>query len=169
MWPSDASPCATASFWQVTLPADDAADRLAFAVRWLLLPGLTLLAGVIGAGRRGFYRDAIEGTCAPTSYSLEINLRHNQNTFERTVLAANAWIGLLLALPHDRLVLIPVMAMLFAFGRAAFWIGYLLHPPGARVSNGADPSADPRRRRLACMAVGGVEAGEGARLPNSRR
>ena len=39
----------------VVLPEDDTASRLRFAARWLLLPGLTLLAGVMGAARRGFF------------------------------------------------------------------------------------------------------------------
>jgi hypothetical protein len=115
-------------FARVTLPPDDVADRLAYAARWLIWPGLTLLVGVIVAGRRGFIADAIDGTRTPASYSLEINLRYNQNTLEQTVLAAIAWTGLALALPHDRLVLIPAAAVLFAVGRVTFWTGYLLYP-----------------------------------------
>jgi len=112
----------------VALPADDAASRLAFAVRWLLVPGLTLMAGVQVAGRRGFMPDAIEGTRTPASHSFEINLRYNLNTLEQVVLAAVAWTNLSLTLPHAQLVLIPAMAFLFGFGRITFWIGYLLHP-----------------------------------------
>src|SRR5476651_555307 len=109
--------------WRLTglagfgLAADDAASRLAFAAHWLLLPGLTLLAGIFGAARRGFYRDAIDGTRSPANYVLEITLRYNINTVEQVVLAAIAWAGLAAALPHDRLGLIPVLALLFVFGR----------------------------------------------------
>jgi hypothetical protein len=112
------------------LPLDNTADRLAFAVRWLLIPGVTLLAGVWVAGRRGFMPEAIEGTRTPSSRSLEINLRYNQNTLEQTVLAVIAWAGLALALHRDQLLLIPAMACLFGFGRLTFWIGYWLHPLG---------------------------------------
>ena len=97
----------------VRLPADDAGDRLAFVIQWLVAPGLTLLVGVVAAGRRGFYKDAIDGTRAPANKALEINLRYNLNTLEQVVLAAIAWAGLALGLPHDRLVLIPAMASLF--------------------------------------------------------
>jgi hypothetical protein len=45
----------------------------------MLLPGLCLLLGVIVAARRGFFPDAIDGTRAPASGSLEINLRYNQH------------------------------------------------------------------------------------------
>jgi hypothetical protein len=115
-------------FARVTLPADDTASRLAYVAHWLILPGLTLLAGIIAAGRRGFFPDAIDGTRTPASHSLEINLRYNQNTLEQTVLAAIAWTALAPLLTRDELVLIPMLASLFALGRIAFWIGYLLHP-----------------------------------------
>ena len=117
-------------FAGLTLPADDPASRVAFTLRWLLIPGLTLAVGVQVAGRRGFLPDAIDGTRTPANHALEINLRYNQNTLEQTVLAAIAWAGLAVALPHAGLVLIPAMAALFAAGRTAFWIGYLLNPLG---------------------------------------
>jgi hypothetical protein len=117
-------------FAHVPLPANDPGSRLAFAAQWLVIPGLTLLAGILGASRRGFYADAIEGTRTPKSQSLEINLRYNQNTIEQTLLAAIAWFGLARMLPHEQLALIPALAVLFAIGRATFWIGYALHPMG---------------------------------------
>lgn len=110
------------------LPADNIGARLAFAARWLTVPGLTLLAGIWAAGRRGFIADAIDGTRSPLSHSLEINLRYNQNTLEQVVLAAIAWLNLSVMLPQERLVLIPAAAVLFGFGRATFWIGYLIYP-----------------------------------------
>jgi len=115
-------------FARVALPADNTASRLVYVAHWLILPGLTLLAGIAGAARRGFYADAIDGTRMPAHHGLEINLRYNQNTLEQTVLAAIAWMALGSVLAHDHLVLIPAMAFLFAFGRIAFWIGYRLHP-----------------------------------------
>lgn len=115
---------------QIPVPADEMAARLAFAVQWLLVPGWMLLAGVFGASRRGFYADAIEGTRTPATHTLEINLRYNQNTIEQTILAAVAWTSLAVVLPHDDLILIPAMAVLFAVSRITFWIGYALHPMG---------------------------------------
>jgi len=113
-----------------SLPPDDLASRLSFALRWLLVPGICLLLGVIVAARRGFLADAIDGTRTPASHSLEINLRYNQNTLEQAVLASIAWIQLAITLPHSQFMLIPAMASLFAIGRGAFWIGYLIHPMG---------------------------------------
>lgn len=112
----------------IAVPMDDTASRLAFAASWLLVPGWCLLAGVFGASRRGFYADAIEGTRTPSARSLEINLRYNQNTIEQTILASIAWFGLAVVIPYDQLNLIAGMAILFAIGRATFWIGYLMHP-----------------------------------------
>ena len=112
------------------LPADDPGSRLAFAMRWLLVPGLALLVGVAAATRRAFIPTAIEGTRTPEHYGLEINLRYNQNTVEQVILAAIAWTGLALTLPVDRLGLIPAMAVLFAAGRLSFWVGYRFHPLG---------------------------------------
>lgn len=108
---------------------DDPSARLAFAAKWLLVPGFALIAGIVMvANRRFFVADAIDGTRTPASNSLEINLRYNQNTLEQTVLVAIAWPVLALYLPAGQLGLIPVLAVLFAFGRAAFWIGYLIAP-----------------------------------------
>jgi hypothetical protein len=86
------------------------------------------LAGVWAAARRGFIPDAIDGTRSPLSHSLEIYLRYNQNTLEQAALAAIAWVNLSMALPQERLVLIPAAAFLFGFGRVAFWIGNLINP-----------------------------------------
>ena len=118
-------------FAGATPPSDDTASRLAYAARWLLAPGVMLLAGIGVAARRGFLRDAIDGTRTPLSHSLEINLRYNQNTLEQTMLVAIAWTGLSLTLPQSRLYLIPAMAVAFVLGRLTFWIGYLLYPTGA--------------------------------------
>ncbi|MEI9885662.1 MAG: MAPEG family protein [Rhizomicrobium sp.] len=108
---------------------DDEAARLAYAARWLLVPALCLFAGIAAvANRRFFLPEAMDGTRAPESRSLEINLRYNQNTLEQTVLAAVAWTGLALVLPHERLGLIGMLAVLFAAGRVLFWIGYLIAP-----------------------------------------
>ncbi len=125
--PDASHPYARSSF---DLPADSTGDRLAFAFKWLLVPGLTLLAGVVVAGRRSLIPDAIEGTRMPASHALEINLRYNQHTLEQTVRAIIAWTGLALAPLREQLTFIPVMAALFGVGRLTFRVGCLLHPLG---------------------------------------
>jgi hypothetical protein len=110
--------------------SDDPQERLNLALLWLLLPGLSLLIGVVGAARRGFYEDAIGGTRTPASPALEINLRYNQNTVEQVLLAVIAWVGLALRLPREMLFIIPVMSVIFFLGRITFFIGYLITPIG---------------------------------------
>ena len=110
------------------LPAN-AGERLAFAARWLLIPGLALFAGVgMTANQRFLKPDAIDGERKVESSAFEINLRYNLNTLEQSILAAIAWMGLSLVLPVDELAVIPRLAILFGLGRAAFWLGYLYAP-----------------------------------------
>ena len=108
------------------------AERLALAARWLLVPGLCLLAGIGTTANQRFLRaDYIDGGKPGPSDRpgfMEINLRYNTNTLEQTVLAAIAWMGLALQLRPQDLGLIPALAGLFAIGRAAFWLGYLYAP-----------------------------------------
>ena len=105
------------------------AERLAVAARWLLVPGLCLLAGLgVTANQRFLRTDAIDGQTDFKPGFMDINLRYNKNTLEQTVLAAIAWTGLALALRPADLNLVPALAALFALGRATFWIGYLYAP-----------------------------------------
>jgi hypothetical protein len=80
--------CALVTFaWQWGAPVQvpqTAGDRLAFAIHWLLLPALTLLAGVgLTSNRRFFLADAIDGQRQVQHTSFEINLRYNPNTLEQ--------------------------------------------------------------------------------------
>jgi hypothetical protein len=69
----------------------NAGERLAFAARWLLVPGLALFAGIgLTANQRFLKADAIDGERRVDSNAFEINLRYNQNTLEQTILAAVA-------------------------------------------------------------------------------
>jgi hypothetical protein len=110
---------------------NDQAARLAFVAHWLLLPAMALLAGILAiANQRFFIAGAIDGGRSPGGWFLEVTLRYNQNTLEQIVLAAIAWSGLALVLPHEQLGLIPGLAILFFAGRIIFWIGYLIAPAG---------------------------------------
>ena len=129
--------------------------RLAFAVRWLLVPGLCLLVGIgFTANRRFLSPEAIDGGAPSRPGAFEINLRYNTNTLEQTVLAAIAWTGLALALPAQNLGLIPALAGLFAAGRAAFWLGYL-YAPWARAF-GLGLTFYPSAAALIWLALQGV-------------
>jgi hypothetical protein len=115
---------------------DDSAARLAFVAHWLPLPGLALLFGIgLVANQRFFVADAIDGGPSQ-SRLIQIALRYNTNTLEQIVLAAIAWVGLALALPHDQLKLIPAMAISFLVGRVLFFIGYMIAPTGRALGLG---------------------------------
>jgi len=138
--------------WGAPDPAPaNAGERVAFAARWLLIPGLALLAGVgLTANRRFFIPEAIDGQRWVEDRAFEINQRYNQNTLEQTVLAAVAWLGLSLVLPAEQLGVIARMAVLFGVGRAAFWVGYL-QAPWARAF-GMGLTAYPTFAALAYLA-----------------
>ena len=98
---------------------------------------MALFAGIaVVANQRFFVADAIDGAPASQSRLIEITLRYNQNTLEQVVLAAIAWAGLALNLPHQMLTLIPAMAIVFLAGRALFWIGYLIAPVARALGMG---------------------------------
>jgi hypothetical protein len=121
----------------LSLPdGDDTAARLAFVLHWMLLPGLSLFSGIaLVANQRFFTADAIDG--GPSQSKLiQIALRYNTNTVEQLILAAVAWSGLALALPHDRLNLIPAMAISFLIGRLLFFASYLIAPVGRALGLG---------------------------------
>lgn len=105
------------------------AERLALAARWMLVPALTLMAGIgATAGQRFVFKDLIDGGEGAAGSAFDITQRYNRNTLEQTALAAVAWTGLALTLKPENLSLIPALATLFGVGRAAFWIGYLAAP-----------------------------------------
>jgi MAPEG family len=139
--------------WGAPDPAPaEAGERLAFAVRWLLVPGLCLFAGIgLVANQRFLKPDAIDGERRVESKSFEINQRYNQNTLEQLALAAVAWTGLALALPVDQLGVIARLAVLFGVGRAAFWLGYL-YAPWARAF-GMGLTAYPQFVALVWLAI----------------
>jgi hypothetical protein len=115
----------------------DLGGRLSFLAGWLLVPALVLLATVmVTMCVRFLSPSAIDGTRAPASRFLEINLRVTQNTLEQSVLAIVAWFGLALTLPPGRLDLIPVAASLFGIGRILFWAGYQLRPLARAIGFG---------------------------------
>lgn len=150
---------AVALYWSWGAPdplPQTSGDRLAFAAQWLLLPGLTLLAGIGSTANRRFLTpDAIDGDRRVDNNAFEINLRYNQNTLEQVVLAAIAWMGLALILPAEQLGIVPRLAVLFVVGRGAFWLGYL-YAPWARAF-GMGLTAYPTFVALAVLAWRAVQ------------
>jgi len=106
--------------------AAGAEDPIAFAIRWSLVPMLWLLVAV-GAVAQGrfFSADDIAGSgISPPSPKLRIQAAVLQNTFEQSVLAVGAYLGLAASGRAWALAAIPALAFLFSAGRVAFWNGY---------------------------------------------
>jgi hypothetical protein len=108
---------------------DSPISRLAWAVRWLIVPGACLVAAVsVVAARRYFTRNAIEGGPPVAGSALEIDMRVTTNTLEQAVMASIAYLAFAVSASIEELGLIPAAAIAFAIGRVAFWIGYYIHP-----------------------------------------
>lgn len=112
-----------ATFWQVG--PDVSQDRLMFALPWLVLPGLCLLAAVGRIAQSRFFDHVtIDGNAPPQGSAMEIDLRFLANTHEQVVLAFIGWLALAYLLPPAQLGVIPMLAMSFVFARLCFWVGY---------------------------------------------
>lgn len=91
---------------------------------------LALAAGVGAAANRRFFSARLIRGDAPTSEDagFEITLRYIRNTSEQLLIFLCATAGLAATLPAEGLRLLPIAAAWFLVARAAFWIGYRLHP-----------------------------------------
>lgn len=108
------------------LPTDDAGARLAWALRWSLIP---ILALVIAIARVGNFRFSspqdIDGSgLTNASPHVQILRAVLQNTLEQTVLAVGTYLIWAAVMPHRWLRVIPVAAVLFIGGRVLFARGY---------------------------------------------
>lgn len=107
----------------------NAGERVAYAARWLLVPGMALFLGVAAtSGLRFLLPDARDGQRQVNNSAFEITQRYNLNTLEQSILAAVAWLGLALTLPLEDIGVVARLAVLFGVGRLAFWIGYVYRP-----------------------------------------
>ena len=108
-------------------------DRLTFAFRCLVFSALPLLAsvGVIGYLRFWSPNTLAANPVAPVAQSQQlyhVSQRVLQNTLEQTALHVLAILALASSLDPDQLDVIPVLVLLFVFGRALFMLGYMYHP-----------------------------------------
>jgi hypothetical protein len=101
-------------------------ERIALALRIDIIVFAWLIAAVANVGTgRFFSRDDIQGAgFYPPSERIAIPVAILQNTLEQTVMAVGAHLILATMLVGQELVLLPLLALLFCVGRAAFWLGY---------------------------------------------
>lgn len=117
------------AFWigLTHMPAIDPApvEAIRAALRWLVLPGACLLAGIaLTASHRFSSPEAIDGSSPEADARLALLLRYNRNTAEQLLLVAVAWLALAATHPPAAVALVPLLAALFVAGRLAFGFGY---------------------------------------------
>lgn len=110
----------------VLLPSDNTVARIAFAIKWELLPVLCLVAAVGRLARHRFFtREDIDGGgLSPGTQRAQMLQSILQNTLEQTVLASLAYLIWAVVMPHAWLASIPAAAALFVLGRLLFSRGY---------------------------------------------
>ncbi|MGK6318551.1 MAPEG family protein [Sphingomonas sp. DT-204] len=121
------------AFWIALthMPAIDPApvEAIRTALRWLVLSGACLLAGIaLTAAHRFSSPEAIDGGSPAGDDRLTRLLRYNRNTAEQLLLVAVAWPALAATHPPAAVALIPPLAGLFVAGRLAFGLGYRSPP-----------------------------------------
>ena len=110
--------------------ADDASERLAFALKWDL-PVFLWLAGCIDGVSQGRFwssGDRKGSALGPPGPKLAVRAAVLQNSLEQTVLAIGAHLILSTVLRDVELVLIPLLVLLYLLGRATFAAGYARNP-----------------------------------------
>jgi len=117
--------------WLVHVAPVPSAGRLAFALPWLMAPGLVLFFLVTRVGNARFVDNVLmDGVAPPVGSRVDVDRRCLQNTVEQFAFFAPAWLTLAMLLPDARLGLVPALALSLAFARLAFWWGYRRAPTG---------------------------------------
>ncbi|MFN3233421.1 MAG: MAPEG family protein [Alphaproteobacteria bacterium] len=103
-------------------------ERLSYAAKWCLVPGASLLLGIMMLANHRFFTRGIDRLSGSEDRTTQIWLRYIRNTLEQSVLFV---IGILAFAPITYqywLKAIPILAVLFGTGRALFIIGYFIKP-----------------------------------------
>jgi hypothetical protein len=106
----------------------DVASRLAYALQADAFAVIPLLLGVITVGNNRFLSEAIDPTLQKEDIATQINGRVVENTLQQFVLFLVATAALSVNLESIQMRIIPAAAIVFVVARAAFWIGYRIHP-----------------------------------------
>jgi hypothetical protein len=122
------------SIWLLynVLPApagvQDQSDAVLYALRWLPLAVLPLLAMIVSVGNARAMGPAIDPTLGNEDQAMKVNIRAANNTLEQFVLFAAGSLGLAASVPVAHVEVIGAAAIVFVAARIAFWIGYRIHP-----------------------------------------
>jgi len=120
------------------LPLDEPGARIAWALKWALLPVLTLMVAIMRVANHRFSSpEDIDGS-GLTDGTPEVRVLRAilQNTLEQAVLAVAAYAIWAAAMPYGWLRAIPIGAALFVSGRLLFARGYAQGAPGRATGFG---------------------------------
>jgi len=115
-------------FWPVDPRLTDVGSRIVYALQANAFAVLPLLIAVMVVGNDRFLSAAIDPTLGKENLTTQINGRVADNTLQQFVLFFVATMALSTSLHAETMRLIPAAAMVFVVARAAFWIGYRIHP-----------------------------------------
>lgn len=114
------------------LPLDEPGARIAWALKWALLPVLTLMVTLMRVANHRFSTpEDIDGS-GLTDGTPEVHVLRAvvQNTLEQGVLAVAAYAIWAVVVRYNWLRVIPMAAVLFVCGRVLFARGYARGAPG---------------------------------------
>jgi hypothetical protein len=114
--------------WPIDRTLVDPAHRLAYALQLDAFAALPLLVAVIVVGNNRFLSEAIDPTLHKETAATEINGRVADNTLQQFVLVLIGTLALSAGLTAPQMRAIPAAVIVFVVARAAFWIGYRIHP-----------------------------------------
>jgi hypothetical protein len=120
------------------LPLDEPGARIAWALKWALLPVLVLMVAIMRVANHRFYTPADIDGSGLTDGTPEVRVLRAvvQNTLEQALLAVAAYAIWAVVMPYSWLRLIPIAALLFVAGRVLFARGYARGAPGRATGFG---------------------------------
>jgi len=111
-----------------TFMRSSTADPLIYALRWQPVAALPLLAMIVAVGNARAMGPAIDPTLGAEDPAMKVNIRVLDNTLQQFVLFVAGSMGLAASLDPQQVKVVGAAAIVFVFGRVAFWIGYRIHP-----------------------------------------
>ena len=108
--------------------ADTAADRLAYALHWAVLPALAFFAMIVAVGNARFASEAIDPTLGKETQKMIVDGRVADNTTQQFLLFLVGILALSVSLPVARISIVAAISITFVMMRLAFWIGYRIKP-----------------------------------------
>ena len=108
--------------------SDTAGDRIGYALRWLVVAVIPLVAMLGAVGNARFLTEAIDPTLGKENQRMVVDGRVADNTLQQFVVFAIGLVALSVNLPTHSLSVVPATAITFVIARLVFWFGYRIHP-----------------------------------------